>query len=105
MVKEKFIFKMAHYFKDGLIKVKQKVLIIFSFIQMDHSIEEALKIQSKMVMDNYFFIQVSNIKELGKMEYPMVKIADKDIQIIVHILEILMMVLNKAKEYTYGLIK
>ncbi len=71
MEKVKYTFQMVLFFKVGLRKDKLKVKIIFLFILMDLFIEVALEILLKMVMAYYFFIQVFNIKELGKMEFPM----------------------------------
>jgi hypothetical protein len=56
MVKEKYIFQMVHFFKDGLIWAKLKEKITYLFILMDLFIGDSLKNLKKMDMDNSFII-------------------------------------------------
>lgn len=84
-----YILQMAVFSKVGLIRVKLKVKIIFSFILMGLFTEDLSRILKKMDLENSLIITDSNIKVLGKMISLMVLEEFRNIPMEANILETL----------------
>lgn len=96
---------MDAFSKVGLIRVRLKAKIIFSFILMGLFTEDLSKIPKKMDLENLLIITDSNIKVFGKMTRLMVLEELKIIQMVANILGTSIKALNKEKDNIFGLME
>lgn len=103
--KVEYISQMDAFSKVGLIRVRLKAKIIFSFILMGLFTEDLSKIPKKMDLENLLIITDSNIKVFGKMTRLMVLEELKIIQMVANILGTSIKALNKEKDNIFGLME